>query len=333
MRKLALALVVILLLTATAAAGTVTVVDQANRTVTITQPVTRIASVYGIATYYVYALGAGNRLVLANFVGVKAPNKLPAILTRIDPNISKKIYFGIPNVEEIAARSPNVVLANPGKNPGLDKLLNELGIPTVEYIPETPERLKQAMFITGTLLGGAAEVRAHTFAADYDRITTAVATATAGKPPVSVYFCGTDKLRVASGDMYQTDMITLAGGKSVSAGLHGYWNNVSLEQVLAWNPDIIVIAPYGPVTPHDILTDPDWAAITAVRTGRVYKMPQVIAPWDTPVPDSLLGIMWLAAVLHPNVVPLNLAPEIKSFYSTYYGCTLTDAEVARLLPR
>ena len=332
MKKILLVSALVALFGVLAVAGTVTVIDQAGRTVTITQPVTRIASVYGIVTYYVYALGAGDRLVLANFVGVKRADKVPAALKKIDPNLTKKLYFGIPNVEEIAARSPDLVLANPAKNQGLDKLLSELGIPTIEYIPESPQRLKQALLLTGKALGQAAYARAQAFGNDYDRIIKTVTTAIARTPRTSVYFCGTNKLRVASGDMYQAKMIALAGGELVSKGLTGYWNNVNLEQVLAWNPQVIVIAPYGNVTPQDILNDPDWQAIAAVKAGRVYKMPQVIAPWDTPVPDSLLGVLWLSEVLHPGKVGIDLPQEIKHFYATYYGYTLSAVEINRLLP-
>ncbi|HDJ29983.1 MAG TPA: hypothetical protein ENF29_02905 [Candidatus Acetothermia bacterium] len=333
MKKILLVSVLVLLVGVVTLAGTVTVVDQTGRTVLVTQPVTRIASVYGISTYYVYALGAQGRLVMAGYVGVKDAANAPAALKTIDPDLKEKITFGVPNVEEIASLSPDLVLSNPLKDKGMAPLLAELGIPTIEYAPEGLERVKEGMLLTGKVLGKDAYSRAQAFARDYDRIIAAVSTAVAGRTPVSVYFCGTNKLRVISGDMYQTEMIALAGGESVSEKLKGYWNNVNLEQVLAWNPEVIIIAPYGKVTPSDILDDPDWGSIAAVRSGRVYKMPRVIAPWDTPVPDSLVGILWLAAVLHPGAVPLDLAAELERFYSTYYGYELAEEEVGRLLPQ
>ncbi len=333
MKKVLLVSVLVFLFGVSALAGTVTVVDQTGRTVTVHQPVTRIASVYGISTYYVYALGAQDRLITAGYIGVKSADKAPRALKEIDPDLAERMAFDTPNVEEIASLAPDLVLSNPYKNAGIADQLTELGIPTVEYVPESLDRVKGAMLLTGKVLGGDAYSRAQAFARDYDRIIAEVANAVAGKTPVSVYFCGTSKLRVASGDMYQTEMIELAGGESVSKSLKGYWNNVNLEQVLSWNPQVIVIAPYGRVTPKDILSDPDWGSIAAVRNKRVYKMPRVIAPWDTPVPDSLVGILWLAEVLHPGAVPLDLAAEFRNFYSTYYGYELSEEEAARLLPR
>ena len=332
MKKVLLVSVLVFLFGVSALAGTVTVVDQTGRTVRVTQPVTRVASIYGISTYYVYALGAQDKLVMAGYIGVRSADKAPRALRAIDPDLAKKISFGSPNVEEIASLSPDLVLSNPLKDKGIAPLLTELGIPTIEYVPESLDKVKEAMLLTGKVLGGDADTRAQAFARDYDRIIAEVSKAMSGKAPISVYFCGTNKLRVASGDMYQTEMIELAGGRSVSKNLKGYWNNVNLEQVLSWNPQVIVIAPYGKVTPNDILNDPDWQSITAVKSGRVYKMPRVIAPWDAPVPDSLVGILWLAEVLHPGAVSLDLAAEFKNFYSTYYGYNLSEEEVAQLLP-
>ncbi len=333
MKKGMLVAVLVALFGFTTLAGMVTVIDQTGRTVTVAQPVTRIASIYGISTYYVYALGAQDRLIMAGYIGVKSADKAPQALRAIDPDLADKMSFGTPNVEEIASLSPDLVLSNPFKDKGIAAQLTELGIPTIEYVPESLDRVKGAMLLTGRVLGGDAYPRAQAFARDYDRIIAAVSGAVAGKEPVSVYFCGTNKLRVASGEMYQTELIELAGGESVSKGLKGYWNNVNLEQVLAWDPQVIVIAPYGRVMPSDILNDPDWGSIAAVRSGRVYKMPRVIAPWDTPVPDSLLGILWLAEVLHPGAVPLDLVAEYKDFYATYYGYKLPDEEAEQLLPR
>jgi iron complex transport system substrate-binding protein len=130
--------------------------------------------------------------------------------------------------------------------------------------------------------------------------------------------------------MYQTHMIEAAGAVSVSDGLRGYWNEVNLEQVLLWNPDVIIIPPYGPVQPDHMLGNPDWASIRAVRDGRVHRMPRVIAPMDTPLPESLLGVVWMAGLFYPDRVRLDLRTEIERFYAFYYGYELTEAELDHL---
>ena len=311
----------------------VQVVDQTGRTVSIPQPVTRIVSAYGISTYYVYALGAGDRIVNAWYVQIKGLSKAPAALWKMEPNLDKKLSGGKPNLEDIVARNPDLVLTNPTKHGDLADRLIDLGIPAIQYVAESPQAMKEAMLLTGQALGEDTANRAQEFAAYYDRTMAKIASATKGMPKTErprVYFCGSSPLRAASGDMYQSLMVDAAGGESVTAGLYGYWNDVNIEQVLVWNPDVIIITSYGGLMPQQILDDPDWQSIPAVRNGRVYKLPALAAAWDTPVPDSLLGIMWLADMLYPNEINIDLASECRAFYNRFYGYTLSDEEVARL---
>jgi len=127
--------------------------------------------------------------------------------------------------------------------------------------------------------------------------------------------------------MYQTDIIAAAGGQSVSADLTGMWNDVNLEQVVLWDPDVIIIAPYG--VPLEAITDsPEWQVVPAVQAGQVYKMPSWVAPWDTPVPDSVLGIIWLADTLFPGRVDLDCASEAVYFFNTFYGHAIPADEIA-----
>ena len=319
---------------ASAASGDVQVVDQSGRTVIIPQPVTRIVSAYGISTYYVYALGAGNRIVNAWYVQIKGLFQAPAALWRMEPNLAEKLCAGEPNLEEIIAQHPNLVLTNPMKHGDLAERLTDLGIPAIQYRAESSQAMKEAVLLTGEALGREAASKAQEFAAYYDRVMANIVAKTGTIPSEDrprVYFCGSSQLRVASGGMYQSLMVEAAGGVPVTADLPGYWNDVNIEQVLVWDPDVIIITSYGGLTPQQILEDPDWRSISAVKGGRVYKMPALAAAWDTPVPDSLLGIMWLTNRLHSNSI--DLARECRTFYRDFYGYTLSDEEVARLTER
>lgn len=319
-----------------AGADTIVVIDQTGNPVTVVQPVERIVSVDGIGTYYVYALGAGDRLVAGWYLGVKGLANAPEALLRLEPRLAEILRFGDPNVEEMVSLNAQLIIVNGSRHGAFATQMNGLGVPVIQLLVETPDGIKDALRIIAQAVGGDAIPRAEALIADYDRVFKAVedslADLSAADRP-KVLFVGTEKLRVASGDMYQTDLIEAAGGVSVSSGLSGYWNEVNLEQILIWDPDVIVIAPYGPVTPEDVLSDPDWQAISAVRAGRVYKMPRVISAMDTPVPESLLGVVWMTDLLYSDLVPLDLAREAERFYSTYYDYELTDEEIATLLSR
>ncbi len=133
--------------------------------------------------------------------------------------------------------------------------------------------------------------------------------------------------------MYQTQLIEAAGGVSVSSDLAGSWNTVNLEQILVWNPDVIVIPPYGNVTVADLLANPDWQSVRAIQTGRVVKMPRVFGPMDTPLPESLLGVMWLSSAFYPERAIFDVRTEAVDFYETYYGYALSSEEAdAFLIP-
>jgi len=311
----------------------VELVDQAGNTVRIPQPVKRLASLYGPGTFYIYALGASDRLVAATYIGVKGVSKAPASLFRLEPRLKEILCHPPFNIEEIVVHNADLVMVDATRHSQLAAQLQELGIPVIQYITETPKALRSAVRMTARALGPDAEERAGVFCKDFDRVYSTVKQTLIDEESIRVLFVGTEALRVASGDMYQNDLIAAAGGTLVSHELRGYWNDVNLEQIFLWNPDVIIIAPYGPVQPADLLEDPDWQAISAVRNGDVYKMPRLIAPWDTPVPESFLAVVWMADVLHPGEIGLDLSSEIEHFYNNYYHYRLTDEELAKLTSR
>jgi len=324
---------VALLAFACIAQSEITILDQTGQLVTIPQPVETIVSVHGIGTYYVYTLGGGDRLVVAYYIGVKTLAGMSESMLRWEPRLPDILSFGDPNVEELVASGAQLVLADASQHEAVAEQLRELGIPVVLYRAETPEALKEAVTLTGKILGPGAEEQAAAFVADYDRIVTAVTADVAAldeESRVRVLFIGTSLTKAISGAMYQSYLIEAAGGVSVTRNLFGSWNEINLEQILLWNPEVIVIPPYGLIQPADILENPDWQSLEAVRSGRVYRMPRIIAPMDTPVPESLLGIAWMAKTFYPELVTLDLAEEIDRFYTDYYQFALTDEEINRL---
>jgi hypothetical protein len=79
------------------------------------------------------------------------------------------------------------------------------------------------------------------------------------------------------------------------------------------------------------MTSADWQSVRAVQTGRVVRMPRIFAPMDTPLPESLLGVMWLSSVLYPERETFDVRAEATAFYGTYYGYALSQAEADSFL--
>jgi iron complex transport system substrate-binding protein len=331
-----LAVAMLVLLAAPVASDIVEVIDQTGRAVRVEQTVDRIASVYGPGTFYLYALGVQDRLVAGWYVGLKSVSQATETMLRLEPRLEELLLFGDPNVEELVSRGAKLILVDGSRHAAFAEQMGELELPVLQYLVETPEALVEAVRLTGTVFGPEASARADAFVTDYERIAGAVRDDLAGlrdEDRTRVLFLGTSALQVASGDMYQTDLIEAAGGLSVSADLFGHWRPVDLEKILLWNPDVIIIPPYGPVRPTDLLEDPDWQAIRAVSAGRVHRMPRLIAAMDTPVPESILGVVWMADLLYPDLLSLDLAEESEHFYASYYELDLTEGELALLTAR
>ena len=271
-------------------------------------------------------------LVAASYLGARDPAGAAA-MEAIDPRFQDLIgddYFSQTdfNLEQAALLDPDLIVTSL-RTDWLDTA-GELGIPFFLYDAETPDRLKEAILLTGQLFGPHATLQAQTWVDYYDWVTQSVLDLTQDIPTderPQVLFTGTEPTRVASGDMYQTSMIEIAGGVSISKELTGYWNDVNLEQIAAWDPDVIIVPPYGGASVEAITDNPDWQILTAVQEGKVYRMPKLVAPWDTPAPDSVLGIIWLAQQLFPELDTLDCAQQAEYFYNTYYDYAIPPEQL------
>ena len=126
----------------------------------------------------------------------------------------------------------------------------------------------------------------------------------------------------------QADMIRLAGGVNVAAEIEDtYWVEIDYEQLLAWNPDYIILASNAAYTVEDVLSDPNLAGCTAVAHGNVYRLPAAAEAWDSPVPGSILGALWLSNVLHPELLTdTDCSAMIDDYYETFYNFSYSEIE-------
>ena len=126
---------------------------------------------------------------------------------------------------------------------------------------------------------------------------------------------------------YAADVVTRAGGKN-AATVDG---TVGIEQVLAWNPDVILLTHFETKRPIDLVNDPLWSKTAAARNKRVYKLPFGVTRWGGYGPESPLMLAWLAQLLHPAQFTLPLRSEMRAAYKALYNYTLTDADIDRVL--
>ena len=126
--------------------------------------------------------------------------------------------------------------------------------------------------------------------------------------------------------MYQSDLIHLAGGVNAAEKLEdSYWVQIDYEQLMSWNPDYIILASDASYTPQEVLEDPNLADCTAVAQGRVYQMPNRAEAWDSPVPSGILGALWMANVLHSDLLSDEACAEkMDEYYETFYDFTYSE---------
>ena len=121
--------------------------------------------------------------------------------------------------------------------------------------------------------------------------------------------------------MYQNSLLELGGGENVAAELEDtYWADVSYEQLLSWNPEVIIMASDAAYSKDELLADPQLQQLDAVKNGRVYAMPSAFESWDSPVPSALVGSRWVASVLHGEQYAFEqFQADAADFYQQFYG--------------
>lgn len=317
-----LALSLLLSLTVCVQAEPVVLTDMAGREVSIEAVPERIVSGYYISTSTLIALGLSDKLVGIEAKADKRPiYKLSAPQLIELPNVGTAKEF---NLEGCLALEPDLVIL-PLKLKSAAQTLEELGIPVLLVNPESQEQLMEMIALLGDATGTAH--RAGELADYIQTQQAALAELLADADAPTVYLGGNSALLSTAGQaMYQSDMIVRAGGVNVAAEIQDtYWVDISYEQLLAWDPEYIILASDAAYTAQDVLADENLKDCTAVKNGNVFHLPADVESWDSPVPSGFLGSCWMASVLHGDLVTeSDCTAWINEFYGTFYGFTLRE---------
>jgi len=107
---------------------------------------------------------------------------------------------------------------------------------------------------------------------------------------------------------------------------------ITMEQVYAWDPDVIIITNFTQTQPEDLynnaIGDDDWSSVSAVVNQQVYKMPLGTYRTYTPGVDTPMTLEWMAGILYPDLFPeFDLAADVREYYQDLYGVELTDGQI------
>jgi len=299
-----------------------TVTDQAGRTVTIDAEPQKLVSGYYISTSLLIALELDSKLVGIEAKANKRPIYQLAAPALMDlPNVGSAKEF---DLEECAALEPDLVIL-PMKLKNAADTLESLGIDVLLVNPENQELLTEMINLIAAATN--TEKRAEQLLAFSATREASLADKIVNAEKTTVYLAGNSSMLSTAGNtMYQSDMIRLAGGTNVAAKIEdSYWVEIDYEQLLAWNPDYIILASDASYTVEDVLADPNLAECDAVVNNNVYQLPNKAEAWDSPVPSSILGSLWLANILHSDLLSdADCIATIDEYYETFYGFTYSE---------
>lgn len=322
---------------AAAAPATRQITDAAGRRVTVPEEVTRVADPWHANNAMVLMLGGASKIV-ATTSQAKSQPWLRRLYPPIEAVPAAFNASGDVNIETLVGARPDVILmAYDGSLPRWFAAVDSAyHIPVVLMPNSSLDGLKTTALLTGEVLGdkefGVARAFVRYFNDNIRRVMQVTGKLSRNERPKVLH---TSSAGILTADGRQTlidDWINIAGGVN-AATVAGNGRPVTMEQVAAWNPDVIIVgsAP-NPENRRAILDDPRWRDINAVKNGKVFVNPSGAYLWDRHSAEAALQVLWAAKILHPlKFANLDVGKETKAFYARFFHYHLSDAELASIL--
>lgn len=317
----------------------VRVEDQRGRTIELPRPAERVVAIPVPMAAIVMALDGSSRRI----VGMHPSSRQSiqeGFLRQIFPealSIRADVTRGgmfMPNLESILALRPDAVLQWTEPADAI-RALEGAGLISVGLInsPPTQEIHERNLTIVGEVIGQRKRV-AQLIGTQQEmrrRIEEAVAGIPASERPRVLYLSGMRQgLRPAGRNTYQNFWIRLTGGTNVVT-FAGTNIAVNLEQIVAWNPQVVFIGQFGDAVPDDLISNPALEGVAAVRNRRVYKLPHGGYRWDPGSHESHLTWQWAVMLLHPERARFDLRDSMRDTYRFLYRYELKDADIDEIL--
>jgi iron complex transport system substrate-binding protein len=311
--------------------------DSAGREVTLPKEINKIAPSGPLAQIVLYTL---------------CPDKLSGLASDFSEGAKQYIdekYWGLPkfgqfygknanlNMEALIAESPDVIIdigeAKKSVKEDMDALQEQLNMPVI-FIEADLDTMSSAYKMLGELTGETDQAKK---LADYCN-NILKKSETAGEQLAekkSVYFAtGDDGLHTNAEGSIHARVIEQIGAENaakVEKVSSGGGSEVSFEQLLLWQPDIIIAD--SEALYQTIITDKVWGELNAVKEGKVYQIPSVPYSFMSSPPsvNRMIGILWLGNLAYPEQYSVDIKQEVKDFYELFYHVALDDTQVEKIL--
>jgi iron complex transport system substrate-binding protein len=322
----------------------VTVTDALNRVVQLKLPIKRVV-VTGKGSWPIITVAYMFPNAKNVLYGLSGEVDCP-LFRMVDPGIKSKIIptIGVtPNVEEVAAMNPDVVVLKSTMKLTVGDSLEGLGIKVVYVDFENLNSYVRDVRVLGRIFNDEekAEKIVKYYNETYNTVFSKSLTVKERRKVLFLYYSakgGVVSFQAPGEGWLQTFMIEAAGGYALSRELAGTgWNTVSFEQIARWNPDIIFLVTYSDSpsavdVKNVLLRSPEWMKINAVINGEVYAVPHdcgnigALGSWDCPGSRWALGLEWMARKINPSLYSdLDVIVDAKNFYMEMYGLEEKDA--------
>lgn len=314
-----------------------TVTDSAGRKVTVRGSVDRLYAAGPPASILAFAL-APKKLV--GWTTHFRPAELPFVPEEYAklPALGRLTGRGnTANVETVLAAKPDLIFDYGSVKPTVaslaDRVQEQTGIPYI-LLDGAFDRIPESFRLLGDIVG---ESRRGAEWAQYaqsilDDVAKRVGTIPPAKRVRVYYGRGPRGLDTGIAGSINAESLDRINAVNVAQELgQGGLVQVSIEQVLAWNPDVIITI--DPTFYGGVAKDALWSGLPAVRKGRVYLAPYLPYGWIDfpPSINRLLGLRWLGHVLYPELFPEDLRPFVREFYTRAYHKTPSAEQVEQLL--
>jgi iron complex transport system substrate-binding protein len=320
------------------------VTDMANRQVEVPAHIHKVLSMSPAGTVLIYTLDPSLLL------GWNYPPDAGERALLLEPYRDLPVlggWFGkdnTGNLEKIMQAHPDVMISmgDAFATAQADRVQGQTHIP-VFILDGRLEQLPEAYEKAGELLGSA--TRAAELATECHRALNEIKQKVAGIPQDRrrryYYAEGPKGLETEPGGSMHVEALNFAGGVNVATGIQGQTgygrSPVSMEQVLRWNPEIVISVRDHSVNPSEfyktVWTDSTWQLVAAVRNREVYEAPQYPFSWldRPPSANRIIGIKWLANLFYPEIFRYDVRQETRRFYETFYHVRLSEMQLDDLL--
>ena len=331
-RRFALLLAAMLLLAACALGETRTFTDDLCREVEVPADISRLVVSGAIPQIDVYAIAPDLFVGIADRWYESAKGIIPE--DRLSLPYFGKLYGSADmSIEQLALADPQVIIdmgePKKGLEEDLDGLTMQTAIPAV-FIRSALATTPQAYRRLGELLNR--EEQAEEIAAFLEKVyarTVSIMDRVGENKKQILYIAGDEGQNVLAKGSYQAELIDMLADNLAVVNnpvSKGTGNEVTMEQIMLWDPPFIVFAPDSVY--ESVGDDATWSLLTAVANGDYIRTPQGPHNWlgSPPAVQQYLGLIWLTAELYPEYCDYDVKADVLEFYRLIYHCELTDAQ-------